>query len=170
MTARAREEVISPSRRWQNGQVIRPTERSVPTSAQGAAGSTTADGANPHKGRTGLDRIVRATVYSAQGLSAAYRTESAFRQEVWLTVVALPLAFWLGRQWIEVILLIGSLLLLLIAELLNSAIEATVDRVSLDIHELAKRAKDYGSAAVFIALLLCAGVWLTVAWQRWQGA
>jgi diacylglycerol kinase (ATP) len=117
-----------------------------------------------------LDRIVHAAGYSAQGLSAAYRTESAFRQEVWLTAAALPLAFWLGRQWIEVVLLVGSLLLLLIVELLNSAIEATVDRISLDIHELAKRAKDYGSAAVFIALLLCASVWLTVAWQRWQGA
>lgn len=129
----------------------------------------TGSSSNPHKGRTGLNRIVHAAGYSAQGLSTAYRCESAFRQEVWLTVVALPLAYWLGRQWIEVILLIGSLLLLLIVELLNSAIEATVDRISLDLHELAKRAKDYGSAAVFIALLLCASVWLAVAWQRWQG-
>jgi diacylglycerol kinase (ATP) len=125
---------------------------------------------NPHKGRTGLDRLIHAAGYSAQGLSTAYRAESAFRQEVWLAVVLLPLAFWLGRTWIEVTLLVGSVLLLMIVELLNSAIEATVDRISFDIHELAKRAKDYGSAAVSIALALCAGIWLTALWHRLQGS
>lgn len=149
--------------------MTRPRTPTAPIDTPGNAASPGSP-VNPHKGRTGLDRIVHATAYSAQGLRTAYRTESAFRQEVWLVALALPLAFWLGRQWIEVLLLIGCLLLLLIVELLNSAIEATVDRVSFDIHELAKRAKDYGSAAVFIALLLCASVWLTVAWQRWQGA
>lgn len=149
--------------------MIRPNDSSAPSGDSGAATSGS-DPSNPHKGRTGLDRIVHATGYSVQGLRTAYRTESAFRQEVWLCLAALPLAFWLGQRWTEVILLIGSLLLLLIVELLNSAIEAAVDRVSFDLHELAKRAKDYGSAAVFIALLLCASVWLTVAWQRWQGA
>ncbi len=77
---------------------------------------------NPHKGRTGLDRILRATGYSWSGLRAAYSGESAFRQEVWLMVVATPLAFWLGQGWVEVALLIGSLLLVLIVELLNSGI------------------------------------------------
>ncbi len=122
---------------------------------------------NPHKMRTGLDRMLHAFGYSMQGLAAAVRFESAFRQEAALAVVMLPAAFWLGRNWIEVVLLAGSVLLVLIVELLNSAIEAVVDRVSLELHELAKRAKDYGSAAVLMALLCCAGIWTTVAWQRW---
>lgn len=124
---------------------------------------------NPHKGRTGLDRILHAAGYSAQGLRTAYRTESAFRQEVWLAACLLPLAFWVGRSPIEIILLVGSVLLLMIVELLNSAIEATVDRISFDLHELAKRAKDYGSAAVALALALCALVWLPLLWNRLQG-
>lgn len=121
---------------------------------------------NPHKGRTGLDRILRATGYSMAGLRAAYTGESAFRQEVWLMVVATPVAFWLGRNWVEVALLLGSLLLLLIVELLNSGIEAAIDRISFELHELSKRAKDIASAAVFLALLLCAGIWGTALWQR----
>lgn len=125
---------------------------------------------NPHKGRTGLDRILKASGYSVQGLQTAYRTESAFRQEVWLAAVLLPLAFWLGRSWVEIVLLLGSVLLLLMVELLNSAIEATVDRISFDLHELAKRAKDYGSAAVSLALALCALVWLSLLWIRLIGA
>jgi len=121
---------------------------------------------NPHKGRTGLDRILRATGYSMAGLRAAYTGESAFRQEVWLLVVATPAAFWLGRNWVEVALLLGSLLLLLIVELLNSGIEAAIDRISFELHELSKRAKDIASAAVFLALLLCAGIWGAALWQR----
>jgi diacylglycerol kinase (ATP) len=121
---------------------------------------------NPHKGRTGLDRILRATGYSMAGLRAAYTGESAFRQEVWLMVVATPAAFWLGRNWVEVALLLGSLLLLLIVELLNSGIEAAIDRISFELHELSKRAKDIASAAVFLALLLCAGIWGAALWQR----
>jgi len=121
---------------------------------------------NPHKGRTGLDRILRATGYSMAGLRAAYTGESAFRQEVWLMVVATPSAFWLGRNWVEVALLLGSLLLLLIVELLNSGIEAAIDRISFELHELSKRAKDIASAAVFLALLLCAGIWGAALWQR----
>jgi diacylglycerol kinase (ATP) len=123
---------------------------------------------NPHKMRTGIDRVLHAFGYSMQGLSAAIRFESAFRQEAALAVVLLPAAFWLGRNWIEVALLAGSVLLVMIVELLNSAIEAVVDRVSLDLHELAKRAKDYGSAAVLMSLLWCGGVWGTVAWHRWM--
>ena len=121
---------------------------------------------NPHKGRTGIDRVIRAAGYSAAGLRAAYRGESAFRQEFWLAVLLLPLAFWLGRTWIEVALLAGSLILVLIVELLNSAIEATVDRVSLELHDLSKRAKDFGSAAVLLSLLLVGGIWSAALWER----
>jgi diacylglycerol kinase (ATP) len=124
---------------------------------------------NPYKGRTGLDRVVRATGYSMAGLSAAYRGESAFRQEFWLATLMLPLAFWLGRGWVEVALLVGSLLLVLIVELLNSGIEAAIDRVSFELHDLSKRAKDLASAAVFLSLLLCAGIWLAALWQRLAG-
>jgi len=123
---------------------------------------------NPHKGRTGLDRLVRATGYSFQGLVQATRTESAFRQELALTLVLLPAAFWLGRTWIEVALLAGSAVLLLIVELLNSAVEAAIDRVSYELHDLSKRAKDYGSAAVLLALLLTTGVWCAALYQRFN--
>lgn len=122
---------------------------------------------NPHKGRTGLDRIRHAAGYSLQGLIGAYRHESAFRQEFWLAALMLPLAFWLGRTWVEVALLAGSVVMVMIVELLNSAVEATVDRISFDLHELAKRAKDYGSAAVLLALLWCGGVWCSVIYERW---
>ncbi|MDN3922973.1 diacylglycerol kinase [Roseateles violae] len=124
---------------------------------------------NPHKGRTGLDRLMRATGYSLAGLRAAYRGESAFRQEVWLTVVATPLAFWLGRDWVQIALLLGSLLLLLVVELLNSAIEAAIDRISYELHDLSKRAKDIASAAVMLALLLAGGIWAAALWQRLFG-
>lgn len=121
---------------------------------------------NPFKGRTGLDRVVRATGYSIAGLQIAYRGESAFRQEAWLAAVLLPAAFWLGRTWVEVAMLAGSVMLVLIVELLNSGIEAAIDRVSFELHDLSKRAKDLASAAVFMSLLLCAGVWLAAAWHR----
>ncbi|MEF7614088.1 diacylglycerol kinase [Aquincola sp. MAHUQ-54] len=120
---------------------------------------------NPYKGRTGLDRIVRAAGYSAEGLRAAYAGESAFRQEVWAAIVLVPAAFWLGRGWAEIALLAGTALLVLIVELLNSAVEAVVDRVSLDRHELSKRAKDFGSAAVMLSLLLCGGTWAAALWE-----
>jgi len=122
---------------------------------------------NPHKGRTGLDRVRHALVYSLQGLSAALRGESAFRQEVALAVVLLPAAFWVGRSWTEVALLAGSVLLVMIVELLNSAVEAVVDRVSFELHDLSKRAKDFGSAAVLLALLLCSGIWAAALYHRW---
>lgn len=121
---------------------------------------------NPHKARTGLDRIVHAAGYSWAGLKAAYTGESAFRQETWLCILATPLAFWLARSWEQAALLLGSLLLVLIVELLNSAIEAVVDRVSLERHELSKRAKDIASAAVLMALLLAAGIWGSAVWQH----
>lgn len=121
---------------------------------------------NPHKGRTGFDRVIRATGYSMAGLTAAYRGESAFRQEFWLAVLLFPLAFWLGGTWVEVALLAGSLMLVLIVELLNSGIEAAIDRVSFELHDLSKRAKDLASAAVFLSLLLCSGIWVAALWQR----
>jgi diacylglycerol kinase (ATP) len=121
---------------------------------------------NEHKGRTGIDRIVHAAHNSAHGLHAAYTGESAFRQETWLAVVMLPCAFWLGRNTVEIALLAGTVVLVLIVELLNSAIEAVVDRVSFDWHDLSKRAKDIASAAVLLSLLLCGSFWLTVIAQR----
>jgi diacylglycerol kinase (ATP) len=121
---------------------------------------------NPHKGRTGLDRVLRAFGYSMDGLKGAYTGESAFRQEVWLCAIATPLAFWLGHGWVEVSLLIGSLVLVLIVELLNSAVEAVVDRVSFELHDLSKRAKDIASAAVFLSLTLAGGVWGAALWHR----
>ena len=124
---------------------------------------------NPHKGRTGLDRFIRATGHSINGMQLAYRHESAFRAELGVAAVLLPSAFWLGRSWIEVALLAGSVLLVLIVELLNSAIEAAIDRVSYELHDLSKRAKDIASAAVFLALLLCAGIWGAALWHRVQG-
>ena len=121
---------------------------------------------NPHKGRTGLDRVIRATGYSINGLTDAYRGESAFRQEFWLAAVLLPLALWLGRGWVETALLMGTVMLVLIVELLNSGIEAAIDRVSFELHDLSRRAKDLDSAAVLLSLVLCAGVWLAALWQR----
>lgn len=107
----------------------------------------------------GIVRLVNATKFSWQGLRAAYRHEEAFRQEVWVLLVAVPLALWLGENSSEKALLIGSILLLLIVELLNSAIEATIDRIGAEHHELAGRAKDMGSAAVLLATINAIVIW-----------
>jgi diacylglycerol kinase (ATP) len=117
-------------------------------------------------GNTGIRRIIRATRFSAQGLAYAFRNEAAFRQELVLTVVMTPVAFWLGQSMIERLLLILTLLIVLIVELLNSAVEATVDRIGDDHHRLAGGAKDMGSAAVFISLVIVAATWSAVAWER----
>lgn len=122
---------------------------------------------HPLKGRRGLRRIINAAGYSARGLQAAWAHESAFRQEVALSAVMLPAALWLGTTWVERALLIGTVVLVLTVEMLNSALEAAVDRVSLDLHPLAGRAKDMGSAAVLLALLLCGGTWAAAIWARW---
>jgi diacylglycerol kinase (ATP) len=117
-------------------------------------------------GNTGILRIVRAARYSSQGLTAAWQHEAAFRQELVLTIVLLPAALWLGGSALERSLLIGVCILVLIVELLNSAIEAAIDRHGPEQHELSGRAKDMGSAAVLFALCLVVLVWSVVAWQR----
>lgn len=117
---------------------------------------------SPFKGKTGLTRIWRAFHYSLAGLRAAYRCEDAFRQESWLAIVLLGASFLLPVSGVGRAMMIASVLLVLIVELLNSAIEATVDRVSLDRHHLSKRAKDIGSAAVFLALANVLIVWVCV--------
>ncbi|HYL18757.1 MAG TPA: diacylglycerol kinase [Burkholderiales bacterium] len=115
--------------------------------------------ASPHKGKTGLRRVWNALFYSVEGFKAAYRHEDAFRQECLLAIVLIPLACFMPASGVGKALMIASILLVLIVELLNSAVEATVDRISLENHQLAKRAKDIGSAAVFVSLVNVAVVW-----------
>ena len=117
---------------------------------------------SPNKGKTGLTRVRNAFFYSMAGFSAAYKNEDAFRQEVLLALILIPLAFFLPVSGVGRAIMIGSILLALMIELLNSAIEATVDRISIEHHSLAKQAKDIGSAAVFVALANVAIVWTLV--------
>ena len=114
---------------------------------------------SPYKGKTGLRRVCNALGYSLAGLAAAYRNEDAFRQEVLMAVILVPLALFLSESAIARALMIASVLLVIIVELLNSAFEATVDRISLENHSLAKRAKDIGSAAVLLSLVNLVVVW-----------
>ena len=114
---------------------------------------------NTHKNNAGITRIWRALLYSLAGLESALRTESAFRLEVVAAVVLTPIAVALPASLTQTALLLGALLLVLVVELLNSAVEATVDRISLEDHDLAKKAKDVGSAAVFLSLVNCAVIW-----------
>ncbi|HYF19952.1 MAG TPA: diacylglycerol kinase [Ramlibacter sp.] len=113
----------------------------------------------PQKPRRGLARIGHAFLHSLHGLKAGC-AEPAFRQEVLLALVLLPLSFWLGRSWVEVALLAGSVLLVMIVELLNTAVESAIDRVGPEWHPLSKRAKDLGSAAVLLSLVLAGGIWV----------
>jgi diacylglycerol kinase (ATP) len=117
---------------------------------------------SPYKGQTGLRRILSATRNSLDGFVAAFRHEDAFRQELVMAAVMVPLGLFLGRNGFERALLVASVLLVLIVELLNSAVEAAVDRISFDNHQLAKRAKDIGSAAVMLSLAAAGIVWLLV--------
>ncbi len=117
---------------------------------------------SPHKGKTGLQRLINATGYSIAGLAAAARHEDAFRQELLLAAVLVPVGLWLGPSGVARALLVGSVLLVLVVELLNSALEAAVDRISLENHPLAKRAKDIGSAAVMVALANVVAIWALV--------
>lgn len=121
--------------------------------------------ANPQKARSGLNRIWHATGYSIAGLRAGWN-EKAFRQEALAAVVLVPLSFWLGHGWVEVALLAGSVVIVMIVELLNTGIETAIDRIGPEWHDLSKRAKDMGSAAVLLALLLCISIWSAAILQR----
>jgi diacylglycerol kinase (ATP) len=114
---------------------------------------------NPQKARTGLNRIIHAGGYSVEGLKAGW-------QEAIAAFFLVPLAFWLGDSWIETTLLAGTVLLVMIVELLNTGIETAIDRIGPEWHALSKRAKDMGSAAVLLSLLLCCGIWVAAFWHR----
>jgi len=114
---------------------------------------------SPFKGKTGWRRLLNAFGYSMAGIKAAYQNEDAFRQEVIMALVLIPLAFYLGESRLEIAVMVACVLLVIIVELINSSIEATVDRISLENHLLAKRAKDIGSAAVMLSLFNLVIVW-----------
>jgi diacylglycerol kinase (ATP) len=120
---------------------------------------------NPQKTRRGLHRIWHATGFSMAGLRAGWG-ETAFRQEAMAAMVMLPASLWVGRNWMEVAVLCACVVLVMVVELLNTAIEAAIDRIGPEWHDLSKRAKDIGSAAVFLSLLLCAGTWCAALYQR----
>ena len=111
---------------------------------------------------TGITRVWKASIYSIQGLKAAWKHESAFRQELIIGLVLLPISFWIANTWVEVAVLMGVCFLVLIVELLNSAIEAVVDRVGHEHHDLAGQAKDMGSAAVMLSLIMAMGTWILI--------
>jgi diacylglycerol kinase (ATP) len=117
---------------------------------------------SPYKGKTGIKRLANAFTYSVAGTYAAFKHEDAFRQEVILSAVLIPLAIYLGETGIDQALMIASVLLVIIVELLNSSLEATVDRISVKRHKLSKRAKDIGSAAVFFSLINAAVIWFLI--------
>ena len=121
--------------------------------------------ANPQKARTGLNRLWHAAGYSLEGLRAGWN-EKAFRQEAIAAMAMLPTSVWLGKNWVETALLAGSVVLVMIVELLNTGIETAIDRIGPEWHDLSKRAKDMGSAAVLLALLLCMGIWGAAFFQR----
>ena len=116
--------------------------------------------------RKGLSRMGHALGYSLAGLRAGWG-ETAFRQEALAAMVMLPAAWWLGKNWVEVALLSISVFIVIIVELLNTAIESAIDRIGPEWHALAKRAKDMGSAAVLLSLLGCGGIWIAALWARW---
>jgi len=125
----------------------------------------TIDTINPQKQRAGLSRIWHAFGYSLSGLKAGW-DEPAFRQEALLAILLMPFSFWLGRTWVEIALLSGTLLLVGIVELLNTAIESAIDRIGPEWHDLSKRAKDMGSAAVLLSLFMCAGTWAAALYTK----
>jgi diacylglycerol kinase (ATP) len=125
----------------------------------------TIDPVNPQKARKGLSRVWHATGYSLAGLRAGWG-EPAFRQEALAALVLVPLAFWLGQSWVETALLVASVVFVMVVELLNTAVETAIDRIGPEWHDLSKRAKDMGSAAVLLSLLLCVGVWAAALLHR----
>jgi diacylglycerol kinase (ATP) len=120
---------------------------------------------NLQKQRKGLNRVWHATGYSLAGLRSGWG-ETAFRQEAVAAIFLLPLSLWLGTNWMETAVLIGSVMVLLVVELLNTAIETAIDRIGPEWHDLSKRAKDMGSAAVLLSLVFCGGVWITALYHR----
>ena len=122
---------------------------------------------NPQKSRTGLSRVWHATGYSLAGLRAGWG-ETAFRQEAIAALVLIPASFWVGRSWVETALLAGSILIVMMVELLNTGIETAIDRIGPEWHALSKRAKDMGSAAVLLSLLLAGGIWAAALLQFWR--
>lgn len=127
----------------------------------------TAEVVNPQKSRHGIERVWHATLISLAGFRAGWR-EAAFRQEVLCAIVMLPAAVWIGQSWVEVAVLSATVVLVLIVELLNSGIEAAIDRIGPEWHAFSKDAKDLGSAAVLLSILLCSGVWLAALWHAWM--
>ena len=119
-------------------------------------------------GKTGMARLIKATTYSWKGIRAAFRHEAAFRQELLLVLVLFPASFWVARSMIEWVLLVVPLLLVLVVELLNSAIESVVDRISDQAHVLSGQAKDMGSAAVLFSLLIIVAAWAPITWTRFH--
>ena len=126
---------------------------------------TPMENVNPQKTRTGLNRVWHAFGYSLAGLRAGWH-EKAFQQEAVAAVGLVPLSFWLGQTWIEVALLIATVVFVMVVELLNTGLESAIDRVGPEWHDLSKRAKDMGSAAVLLSLLLCLGVWIAAVYVR----
>lgn len=149
-------------------------EQISPTSAAGAADTChqkytlPVEPVDAQKRRKGIDRVWHALGYSIEGLRAGWH-ETAFRQEALASFILIPAAFWLGRSWVETVLLVGTVVLVMIVELLNTGIETAIDRIGPEWHDLSKRAKDMGSAAVLLSLLLCAGTWLGAIVQRLLG-
>ena len=116
------------------------------------------------KGKKGLTRLINALGYSRDGIRAAWQSEAAFREEILLATITIPLAFYLGKTGVDRALLVSSIILILIVEILNSAVEAVVDKASPEKNELAKRAKDMGSAAVLFSLINATAIWACVLW------
>ena len=153
----------------QNGTTIAamPEQVPAPSAPKAATGHAQISGepVNAQKYRKGLNRVWHAFGYSLAGLRAGW-FETAFRQEAIASVVLIPAAFWLSRNWVETVLLAGTVVLVMIVELLNTGIETAIDRIGPEWHDLSKRAKDMGSAAVLLSLLLCAGTWSLALFQR----
>ncbi|UUZ73829.1 diacylglycerol kinase [Polaromonas sp. P1(28)-8] len=142
-----------------------PVQFSASAATSSSPHVTTDEPVNPQKHRKGLSRVWHALGYSVAGLRAGWQ-EVAFRQEAIASIVLVPAAFWLGQTWVETVLLAGTVILIMIVELLNTGIETAIDRIGPEWHDLSKRAKDMGSAAVLLSLLLCAGTWALALLQR----